>query len=190
MSKIDAILEFWFEGIDDTSLLDTKTMPCKKWFKQDPVFDEEIRRNFETDLLAAGAGERQEWEHFPRGILALIILYDQFSRNIYRHQDRMYAYDAKALSLTMRILEEKQEKEFSLIERAFIYLPLMHSEEMNLQKLSLGKYKHLLEESKSVNPLNRGYYEYTLKYAQEHHDTICGHGRFPYRDKIFNRTVG
>jgi uncharacterized protein (DUF924 family) len=189
MSRSDTILEFWFEGIDDSTPIDTNRMPFKKWFMQDQALDGEIRRKFEPDLVKAAGGEYKDWEETAQGRLALIILFDQFPRNMYRGSGMMYMYDPLALDLTMRTIDQGKEKEFMLIHRVFLYLPLMHSEELNVQKLSLERYKNLVEETKVVNPGNTHYYEYTLRYAREHHDTVTVSGRFPSRDRILNRAV-
>jgi len=190
VSRIDDILDFWFEGIDDTTAIDTKAMPFKKWFMQDPVFDEEIRARFEPDLAKAAAGGYQDWEVTAGGRLALVIVFDQFPRNMYRGRARMYAYDRMALDLTRRTMGEGMDRAMPLIQRAFLYLPLMHSEDMTIQQLSVELYKGLVEESKNTAQGNTHYYVYTLRYAQEHHDTIAASGRFPYRDKIRNRVSG
>jgi uncharacterized protein (DUF924 family) len=101
----------------------------------------------------------------------------------------MFAYDQLALDLAMKTMDQGREPEFLLIYRAFLYLPLMHSEALPMQELSVERYKGLVEESRIVNPGNTHYYEYTLKYAIEHHNTIARSGRFPHRDWILNRNV-
>ena len=190
MDRIKTILDFWFEGVGDATPIATNKMPFKKWFAQDKALDDEIRRQFEPDLVKAANGEFKDWEQTAEGRLALIILFDQFSRNTHRGSAKMYAYDAQALELAMRTIKEGKENEYSLIHRAFLYLPLMHSENLSVQKLSVERYQNLVEESRQVNPSNTHYYEYTLKYAVEHHDTVAASGCFPYRDKVLKRTVG
>lgn len=185
--KIDIILNYWFDSIDDSTAIDKNTLPFKKWFTKDTKTDEEIRRWFEEDLIKAAGGEYKDWEDSPQGRLALILLYDQFSRNMYRETEKMYAYDVLALELTLRTINQAKEQDLTLIRRAFLYMPLMHSEDPEIQQLSVEYFNKLVEESKIEIPANTHYYEYTLKYAQEHCNTVTQFGRFPYRDAILKR---
>ena len=186
-ARSTAILDFWFEGVNDESVIDIKSLPYKKWFVKDVAFDKEIRHNFEDDLQKAADGAYKEWEQTPQGRLALIILFDQFSRNIYRDSEKMYAFDAIALELTLRTMEEGLDRQLMLIERAFFYLPLMHFEDVELQKKSVQNFEELVKEVKTKNADNAHYFEYSLKHAIEHHDTVAEHGRFPHRDSLLNR---
>ena len=167
--------------------IDKKALPFKKWFTKDKKVDEEIRWQFELDLAKAADGEYKDWEGLTKGRLALILLYDQFSRNMYRDTERMYAYDALALELTLRTMGQKLEGGLSLIQRTFLYMPLMHFEDLKLQQLSVQCFAKLVEESKVKNPNNTHYYEYNLKYAREHCATVVQFGRFPHRDTILGR---
>ena len=189
MKRIDPIIHFWFEGIDDQAPIDRNALPFKKWFVQDKALDEEIRCRFEVDLQKAAEGKYAGWEDSPSGRLALILLFDQFSRNMYRDTEKMFAYDAKALELTMRTIEEGKDKQCLLIHRAFLYLPLMHAEDLGFQRMSVKYYTDLVKDSKETNPENTHYYDYTLKYAREHCDTVTRFGRFPHRDRILGRIV-
>jgi len=182
-------LNYWFEGVNDSTLINKKALPFKKWFIKDKKVDEGIREQFEPDLTKAADGEHKDWEESAKGRLALIILYDQFSRNMYRDMPRMYAYDALALNLTLRTIDQRRDYELSLIQRVFLYMPLMHFEDPTLQQLSVRCFTNLVEESKAKTPDNTHYYEYTLKYAREHHDTVIRFGRFPHRDAILNRAA-
>lgn len=186
MNRMDSILLYWFEGIDDSALIKTKELPFRKWFVNDKNVDSEIQSQFEPDLLKASEGAYKSWEDTSKGRLVLIILLDQFSRNIYRDTEKMYAFDPLALVLTLRTLKEGKDKELLLIHRAFLYLPLMHSENIKMQQLSIKHYRELVEKSRDKN---KNYYENTLKYAQEHHKTVAQFGRFPHRDVILKRTV-
>lgn len=185
--RINAILNYWFEGVDDSTAIDIKNTPFKKWFIKDDKIDQDIREQFESDLIKVGAGEYKKWEETLQGRLALIILFDQFTRNMYRDTENMYAYDAIALELTQRTIHEGTDKNLMHIERAFFYLPLMHSEDVGLQQQSVECFTKLVEEVKVENPDNAHYYEYSLKHAEEHHDTVSEHGRFPHRDAVLKR---
>jgi len=187
MDRIDSIINYWFEGIDDSTAIDVKDTPFKKWFIKDEKVDQDIRQHFESDLIKAGAGEYKKWEETLQGRLALVILFDQLPRNMYRDTENMYAYDAIALELTRRTIKKGNDKDLMLIERAFFYLPLMHSEDVGMQQQSVEYFTKLVEEVKVNHGDNAHYYEYSLKHAKEHHDTVCEHGRFPHRDAILNR---
>jgi len=189
MNKIDKILDYWFEGVDDSTAIDIKNTPFKKWFIKDEKIDQDIREEFESDLIKAGAGEYKKWEETLQGRLALTILFDQFTRNMYRDTINMYAYDAVAVELTQCTIKEDTDKDLMHIERAFIYLPLMHSEDVKLQKQSVECFTKLVEDAKVSNADNVHYYEYSLKHAKEHHDTVVEFGRFPHRDAILNRNA-
>ncbi len=185
--RIHLILDYWFKGINDSTMINIKNDPFKKWFIKDVKVDQAIRQQFKDDLLKAAQGKYKDWEETAQGRLALIILFDQFSRNIYRDTEQMYAYDALALELALRTIDQGKDQELMLIERAFLYLPLMHFEDVTLQQLSVKNFEKLVEEARANNAGNVHYYEYSLKHAKEHHDTVTEHGRFPHRDAILNR---
>jgi uncharacterized protein (DUF924 family) len=189
MDRTDIILNYWFEGVNDATAIDREALPFRKWFIKNQKVDEEIRERFEGDLMKAAEGEYKDWEQSAKGRLALILLYDQFSRNIYRSTPRMYAYDALALNLALKTVDQGWDNELPLIQRTFVYMPLMHFEDPTLQQLSVKCFTGLVQESKTKNPENTHYYEGTLKYAQEHRDTVVEFGRFPHRDAILNRLV-
>jgi len=186
MEKIKGILTFWFDNLNDDILLNNHPT-VKKWFTKNEQFDKEIKERFESDLLLASRGEYKEWKEHINGQLALVILFDQFSRNIYRNTPKMFESDSLALDLTLRSIKEKRDGRLKLIERIFLYMPLMHAEDLKIQELSLKYFGALVEESKKKNPQNTPYFEYTLDYAKRHHATIEKFGRFPHRNSILAR---
>ena len=188
MDRIDAILQFWFEGIDDAAPIDKRKRPFQKWFAKDAALDQEIRQRFEADLNNALAGKYKDWERSAKGALALVLLYDQFTRNMYRDTPGMYAGDASAQELTLWLTADKKERKLNFIERIFVYMPLMHAEDIATQRLSVRYFSQLVEESKVKNPRNIHYYTYSLDYANRHRAIIERFGRFPYRNKILGRT--
>jgi len=101
ISRVNEILVFWFEGVDDAVRIDKNKAPFKKWFIKSPSLDEEIRVRFQQDLAHAARGRYQEWEATAEGKLALIILLDQFSRNMYRDTPKMYGFDAASGKFTL-----------------------------------------------------------------------------------------
>lgn len=187
MDKIQAILQFWFEGVDDSTPIDKGKRPFSKWFKAGTALDREMRERFEGDLDSALIGECRAWEESAQGALALVLLCDQFTRNIYRDTPRMYTADALARELTLRLTTGRKERALDLIERVFVYMPLMHAEDIRAQRLSVGYFTELVEESGKKNPANTHYYSYSLDYANRHHAIIKRFGRFPHRNKISGR---
>ena len=187
MNPIEAVLNYWFEGLDDSKLIDKKSSVVRKWFNGTPRIDEEIRTRFEDDLIKAKEGKYKNWEKPIRGRLALVLLFDQFSRNIYRHTPEMYAADPLALDLTRRTTNEGLDEKLQLIERLFLYIPLMHSEDLENQKKSILYFEGLIKLSQEKCPRNTAYFKDTLQYAQEHYKTIERFGRFPHRDAVLKR---
>ena len=187
MTPNEKILEYWFEGVVDETPIDKRELPFRKWFAKDRKIDDEIRQRFESDLLQARQGQYKDWEDSIQGRLALIILFDQFSRNMYRNTPKMFENDSAALELSLRSIHEKIDGQLPLIERMFLYMPLMHSEDLNIQKLSLKYFEQLLEEAKQKFPQNAPYYQSNLGYAREHFAVIEKFGRFVRRDSSRNQ---
>jgi uncharacterized protein (DUF924 family) len=144
----------------------------ERWWKQDPAFDDHLRKNFGEDVEAAIRGELDPWARTPRGALALVILLDQFTRNIHRDTRRMYAGDAKAAAICLKLIERGGDASLSRDERQFLYMPLMHSEDRDLQRLSLEKFREI----------GQG-----LDYAEHHAGVVSRFGRFPHRNALLGR---
>ena len=104
MADMKDILDFWFQGVNDATVIDKKTAPFNQWFTKNEKFDAEIRARFEEDWRKASGGEYHSWEEALQGRLAVIILLDQFSRNMYRNTPQMFAGDVKALDITLRTI--------------------------------------------------------------------------------------
>lgn len=162
---IDEVLQFWFEEIEHS-----------RWFKSDPEFDRELEQRFGELLTPAGNDQLDDWRNSPRGCLALIIVLDQFSRNMYRGTPGAFATDSKALQLTVDGMQKGLDEKLTLEQRSFFYLPLRHAEDLEMQELGLAKTRELNE---------AGYG--TDKYALSHLAIIKQFGRFPHRNKILGR---
>ena len=122
--SVDEILQFWFEDIEHS-----------RWFKSDPGFDRELEQRFGGLLTLARNSQLDHWCDTPRGSLALIIVLDQFSRNIYRETSGAFESDPKALQLSVEGIQKGMDKRLSLEQRSFFYLPLRHSENLAMQEL-------------------------------------------------------
>ncbi|MFA5059698.1 MAG: DUF924 family protein [Candidatus Omnitrophota bacterium] len=187
MERMNAILNFWFENISDETHIDKNKMPFKKWFMKDKNFDAQIKKEFEPDLGLVKSGGYKMWEKSSRGRLALIILCDQLSRNMYRDSSRMFETDPLALELSLRSVNDRSDEELRLIERVFLYMPFQHAEDLKIQEISLKVFSELVQEVRIKNPGNVSYYEYTLQFAKRHFDIIKRFNRFPHRNKILGR---
>ncbi len=162
---IDEILQYWFEDIDHS-----------QWFVKDPDFDRELEQRFGGLLTQARNNQLDEWCNTPRGCLALIVLLDQFSRNVYRGTPLSFEADPKALQLTLRGIEEQFDEKLSLEQRSVFYLPLRHAENLQMQKLGLAKTREINDEGYGTD-----------KYALNHLAIIERFGRFPHRNMILGR---
>lgn len=180
--RIDAILAFWFKEHELTAPQIDGRMDV--WFGDDPVFDEEIAREFAADVDAASEGRLNHWANKPAGRLALILLLDQFRRNIHRNTADAFAMDKAALKLCVEGAMEKKDKGLTPIQRAFFYMPLQHAESAKVQKKSCELYRRLAE---VVSPTYRETFETMAQFAELHHDIVDQFGRFPHRNKLLNR---
>ncbi|MDX1499835.1 MAG: DUF924 family protein [Woeseiaceae bacterium] len=181
-SRIDAILNFWFKEKSLSAPQIDRRMDV--WFGEDEVFDLEIKKEFSGDVDRASAGELDHWAEEPRGRLALILLLDQFRRNIYRNTAEAFAKDRIALKLCVEGAMEKKDHGLSAIERAFYYMPLQHAESRKVQAKSVALYRKLAE---VVSPTYRETFETMAQFAELHADIIEQFGRFPHRNKLLGR---
>jgi uncharacterized protein (DUF924 family) len=145
-----------------------------RWFKKDSAFDEEIRKRFLATYEAAAAGKLADWERTPEGAYALVLVLDQFPRNMFRGSARIYAADPLARGVADRALARGFDQPLAKNERAFFYLPFEHSE-------------HPADQERSV-ALTRAFADAeALKWAEHHADIIRRFGRFPHRNALLGR---
>lgn len=187
MTSIKSILEFWFGSLTDAIPIDKKSPPAKLWFNGGRAFDEEVRARFSADYEKARAGEYKDWGADARGRLALVLIFDQFPRNMFRGTPQAFETDGLALELAKRSIKDGKEKELMLIERVFLYMPFMHAESLDAQELGIKSFFGLIEESKVKSSPNTAYFQYNLIYAKQHRDIIARFGRFPHRNAILQR---
>lgn len=179
----DDILEFWF----GTHAGDTATTQAQKklWWAKDAVVDAGIRERYGALVAAATAGAHREWAREPRGRLALILLFDQFPRNIYRDTPQAFAHDALALRLALDGIATGADRQLRAIERVFLYLPLEHAESVAMQQRSVALFTAL---AASVPEGDRPVFAGYLDHALRHRDVVRRFGRFPHRNHILGRT--
>lgn len=180
--RFEAILAFWFKEQQLTAPQIDGRMDV--WFGEDPLFDEEVVRLFADDVEAASEGQLDHWATDPRGRLALIILLDQFRRNIYRNKAEAFALDKAALKLCVEGAMEKKDKSLTPIQRAFFYMPLQHAESRKVQKKSREIYDKLAD---AVSATYKETFETIAQFAGLHADIVEQFGRFPHRNTILNR---
>ena len=147
----------------------------ERWFKKDAAFDAEIRSRFLPAHEAAAAGQIQDWESSPEGSLALLILLDQFPRNMFRNDARAFATDAHARRIAANALVHGFDGQVGTDMRDFVYVPFMHSEDLRDQETAISLYAA----AQSGN----------LKWANVHADIIRKFGRFPHRNAVLGRTT-
>ena len=178
-----AVLAQWFGAarVDDA----TAMRHSQQWFTKSPAFDQQLRERFGTAVQAALGGALQHWAgHGAWERLALILLLDQFTRNIHRGQPESFAGDAQALALALEGMELGQDRELPPVTRIFMYLPLEHSEEPGIQARSVAAFQALADEAA---PASRDFFANTLDYAHRHQEVIARFGRFPHRNPILGR---
>ncbi|MCA9644546.1 MAG: DUF924 domain-containing protein [Myxococcales bacterium] len=179
---MDAILEFWFGTEQDDLAVIQKQGSL--WFASKPELDAEIRSRFGADVEAAARGELEHLTAEARGRLAVIILLDQFTRNIYRGTAQAFASDHLALGHCRTAISSKQDEALRRVERPFLYMPLMHSEDLTAQDEALRVFGKLVETAEGELKKT---FENNLKFAHMHRDLIVKFGRFPHRNAILGR---
>jgi uncharacterized protein (DUF924 family) len=171
--EAQAVLAFWFDPAHHD-----------KWYASDPAFDALIRARFAAQLERAASGEWHDWATTPIGWLALLIVLDQFSRNLYRQDARAWAQDSAAQHLATWGIEEGFDRQLLPIQRVFAYMPLEHAEDRELQRHSVQCFDALCND---VPAHERERYAGFLDYARRHEAVIARFGRFPHRNAVLGR---
>lgn len=180
--RIDAILSFWFQEKELSAPQIDARMDI--WFGEDAVFDQEIRNQFAGDVQEALEGKLDHWAKTPHGRLALILLLDQFPRNIHRGTPEAYAGDQRALKLCVEGAMHKGDKGLTAIQRVFFYMPLQHAESRKVQAKSVAIYGRLAE---AVSATHAETFLTVAQFAELHRDIIEQFGRFPHRNRALGR---
>jgi uncharacterized protein (DUF924 family) len=176
----DDVLHFWFGPPGSPPLHHSK-----RWYTKDAAFDRQIEEQFGDALELAARGGLDKWKTSPRGRLALVILLDQFSRNVFRNTPRSFAQDARACDATLEAMGTPAEQELDVVERTFLYMPLMHAESVDLQHKCVAAFERLVPIASAEL---RGYVENGLAYARRHEEIVERFGRFPHRNTILGRS--
>lgn len=167
---VQEVLDFWFGPPDSAELGSRRQI----WFESTSEFDQEVRRRFfEANRLAA-TGALDDLKQTQMGTLALIVLLDQFSRNIFRGASEAFANDSKARGLAEHALDKHFDRNVLTVQKLFFYLPFEHAEDLELQERSVTLFVNLGDAS-------------SLQHALCHRDQIIRFGRFPDRNKALGR---
>ncbi|WP_374380010.1 DUF924 family protein [Dongia sp.] len=174
MTDPRAVLDFWFSA---------RSQPL--WFEKDRAFDEEIRHRFGAAVHEAQMGGFEGWSESPTGCLALLILLDQMSRNIYRDEAKAFLGDVRARAVAEKAIARGFDRTFPFQQRRFFYLPFEHAEELAIQDRSIELFTRLRDETDGPD---REDAEEQLDYAHRHRDIIKRFGRYPHRNGALGRT--
>ena len=181
-SGIRLVLDYW--------LGDSHESPdeCKKmsnlWYAGTPENDKEVVEKFTGIYEKACSDSLSSWAESADGALALVIVLDQFSRQIHRRTPLAFSQDLMARAVAVRSVSQKFDLEMSVPGRLFLYHPFQHSEYIEDQELGVSLTKHLLEE---CDPVWTDYVENSLSYFVDHKEIISKFGRFPHRNQVLER---
>lgn len=176
------VLDFWFaDGLDRG--WPTQNM-SRLWFRADRSVDQGIEEQFGHLVEAALCSELVDWEARPQSRLALILLLDQFTRNIHRGSGQAFAGDHRAVTLVLEGLARGMDRELPWIGRVFFLMPLMHAEDEDLQQRCVQEFESLQAQAPAdIAEKIAG----NVAFAREHRDIVLRFGRFPHRNQALGR---
>ena len=174
MMQSEEVLNFWFGNPNDEDY----GKPRKAWFIKKPKFDEEVRSRFLPTYQQAANGDLNHWQNSPDSCLALVIVLDQFPRNMFRNQPQAFATDDRALKFAKYAISQRFDQKLYPVQRWFIYCPFEHSENLEDQRRSVQLFSTLKDDPNSADAID---------YADRHLKVIERFGRFPHRNKILGR---
>ncbi len=178
----EQILSFWFA--DALNSPEGAKAQGKLWFGRSDAFDEEIKNRFGDFPERAAGGEFEAWRSAPRSALALVIVLDQFPRNLFRDSARAFEFDAKAREVALNAITAGLDERLHPLEAVFLYLPLEHAEDLELQNLSVELFEQLCRRA-PVSMQSR--FEEFAGFARRHREVIRRFGRFPHRNAVLGR---
>ncbi|MCW8090634.1 DUF924 family protein [Alteromonas sp. ASW11-130] len=161
--EASGVIAFWFQELKP-----------EQWFKKDNSVDKLIAVRYAKIHTAATRGELWHWRATPLGRLAEVIVLDQFSRNIFRDNEKAFSNDVLALALSQEAISLAADKTLPIEQRAFMYMPFMHSESLHIHDIAMQLF--------ATEGL-----EAQLKFEKQHRDIICKFGRYPHRNTILGR---
>lgn len=162
------IMGFWFDEAE-----------AEKWYAKDPQFDQDLTNLFGAAYAAAAVGELEDWAESAAGTVALCILLDQFPRNMFRGTPQAFASDGQALAITEGALARGLDGQMPSAHKQFLYMPLMHSEQLADQERCVTLFRALADADPD--------YEKAHDFAVAHRDIVVRFGRFPHRNEVLGR---
>ncbi len=189
-SPWDDVLQFWFADATTDAREIGKRVDL--WFGNDAgrraAFDDAIRTRFGDTIEAALRGNLDDWARDARGRLALILVLDQFPRNVHRGSERAFSGDERALRLALEGMKSGADHLLDPVERMFFYMPLQHTEDTAMQRHSVEVYRLLAQRLAPDVPLQvRELIVGSVGYAETHRDIVIRFGRFPHRNAVLGR---
>ena len=180
------VLDFWLG--DGVQLGWPTQNMSKRWFGGGVALDEEIKSRFGLRVLQALNGELGDWAQTAQtpalGQLALVILLDQFTRNVFRGDGRAFSGDERAQQLALQVIASKADQQLPYVGRVFLYIPLMHAETLALQNECVARFTQLVNDAL---PSLKERLQDNLDFALKHEEIIAQFGRFPYRNMALGR---
>jgi len=177
------ILEFWFGKTAE----EQSTARNELWFTDSKKYDGEIKERFGRDVEEALKGGYKGWEGQAEGTLSLLLLLDQFTRQIYRGTPQAFSGDPQALRLCLQGLDASQDAALPFLQRVFFYMPLMHSEDPLVQERSVQAFTALKDQALAQDHPLLPTLQYNVKFAHDHKNIVDRFGRFPHRNQILGR---
>jgi uncharacterized protein (DUF924 family) len=178
----EEILDFWIGDPDPG--FDQMDERISLWFEAGPEVDAEIASRFGSIFQEARRGRLDTWGTSAKGRLALVILLDQFSRNLHRGSEEAFSSDATALRLCLEGVELGLDTALSIVERAFFYMPLQHAENLAAQEKSVKLFETL--EATCADAVRPHMHRFLVS-ARSHRNIIAKYGRFPHRNRVLGR---
>ena len=173
-SRAGKVLDFWFGREGDPVYGQFRN----EWFRKDPAFDARVTEQFADLYEEAAVGNLDGWRDDAESCLALVLVLDQFPRNMFRGDERTHAEDDRALGASEYAVEHALDRELPAFQRMFLYMPFMHSESVEDQRRSVELFERLAGEEGAPD---------VVSYAVAHRDIVERFGRFPHRNEILGR---
>lgn len=183
----DEILGYWFGDLDDRALVEMQSPQVRRWHAKDPETDRDIAERFGAHYEAWRRSQVGLGIGSPRDRLALVILFDQFSRNMFRGTVAAYGTDDVALRLCLDGLTDQDDEVLPLIQRVFLYMPLMHAEDTGHQERTVQLFQRLVALAAERSPQSLGFFRMALGFASRHREIVERFGRFPHRNATLGR---
>jgi len=180
-ADFEHVLDFWLGELDANGCASSET--SARWWKKSEEFDAEIRERFGPAREAICRGECEHWLASPRGRLAYVIVLDQLSRNMFRGTASMYAEDARAVRVVVEGLRAGCDQALGYHERYFLYMPLMHAEDLAHQEHCVASFEGM----RSSFPSKSADIDRAVSYAEKHREIVKRFDRFPHRNDIMER---